>query len=118
MVYGYVNRLNGETDDFLRERKAEKIVYGENPKTDLLFLEKGDTIILYGLKSISRSLKEALQFAQFVFDNEIEVICADKEDEKYRDFIDTNTAMGRMIIGMWAAINRLDDEYYGNLQNS
>lgn len=118
MVYGYVNRLNGETEDFLRERNVDKIIYGENPKTDLSFLKKGDAIILCGLKSISTCLKEALRFAQFAFDNEIEVMCADEEDKKHRDFIDTNTAMGRMIIGMWAAINRLDDEYYGNLQNS
>lgn len=114
MIYGYVNRYKGETQDFLGNRDIDKIVYCDSENRDLSFLKAGDTIVVCKLKSISDNLKDALKFAQYVFDNEIEVKCADKTDEKYDDFIDTGTAMGRMIIGLWASINRLDDELYGN----
>lgn len=114
MIYGYVNRYKGETEEFLKNRDVEKIVYCDAPEFDLSFLEKGDTIVLCKLKSVSDNLKDALKFAQYVFDNEIEVRCADKTDEKYDDFIDTSKAMGRFIIGTWAIINRLDDELYRN----
>lgn len=114
MIYGYVNRYKGETEEFLKNRDVEKIVYCDTPEFDLSFLKKGDTVVLCKLKSVSDNLKDALKFAQYVFDNEIEVQCADKADEKYDDFIDTSKAMGRFIIGIWATINRLDDELYRN----
>ena len=112
MVYGYVNRFNGETEEFLTDRNVEKIIYCDCENHDLSFLEKGDTIILFELKSISNDLKQALEFTQYVFDNEIEVHCADKINEMYDDFIDTSKAMGKFIIGIWACLNRLDDELY------
>lgn len=113
MIYGYVNRYKGETEDFLKNRTVDEIVYCDVCEFDLSFLKTGDTIILYQLKSISNNLKDALKFAQYAFDNEIEVRCADKTDEKYDDFIDTSKAMGKLIIGLWATLNRLDDELYG-----
>lgn len=114
MVYGYVNRFKDETIDFLKNRNVDKVVYCDNKTIDMSFLKKGDKIILYELKSIINNLKDVLKFAQYVFDNEIEVNCADKKNEKYDDFIDTNTAMGRLLIDILAGINRLDNELYGN----
>lgn len=98
MIYGYVNRCKGETKDYLRDRDFDQIFYQDNADYDLSFLKHGDTIILCKLKSISDNLKDILVFAQYAFDNEIEVRCADKEDDKYIDFIDTSTAMGKLII--------------------
>lgn len=117
MIYGYVNRRKGETEDFLKNRKFDKVIYCDSENPDLSFLKSGDTIILFSLKSITSNLKEMLMFAQYVFDNEIEVNCADKNDEKYDDFIDTGKAVGRMTIGLWANINRFDDEYYRGIPN-
>lgn len=74
-------------------------------------------IILFSLKSITNNLKDMLKFAQFIFDNEIEVNCADKNDDCYDDFIDTNKAVGKMMIGPWANLNRFDDEYYREIPN-
>lgn len=114
MIYGYVNRNKGETEDFLKGREYDKIFYQDNADYDLAFLKSGDTIILCRLKSVSDNLKDILVFSQYVFDNEIEVRCIDKNDDKYVDFIDTSTAMGRLIVGFWSTLNRLDDEYYIN----
>lgn len=118
MVYGYVNRRKGETKDYLHGREFDEIFYQDGAEYDLSFLKQGDTIILCKLKSISDNLKDILVFAQYVFDNEIEVRCMDKNDDKYIDFIDTSTAIGKLIIGLWAGINRLDDEYYRNSENN
>lgn len=118
MIYGYVNRFKGETEDFLKGREFGKVFYQDGTDYDLSFLKSGDTIILCNLKSISDNLKDILVFAQYAFDNEIEVRCIDKNDDKYIDFIDTSTAMGKLIIGLWAGINRLDDEYYRNSENN
>lgn len=116
-IYGYVNRYKGETEDFLNNREFDEIIYCDNDIINLSFLESGDTIILFSLKSITKNLKEMLNFVQFVFDNEIEVHCADKKDDKYDDFIDTNKAIGKMMIGLWASLNRFDDEFYRNVPN-
>lgn len=118
MIYGYVNRHKGETEDFLNGREFDEIFYQDKTNYDLSFLKPGDTIILCRLKSISDNLKDILVFSQYTFDNEIEVLCIDKNDDKYIDFIDTSTAMGKLIIGLWAGINRLDDEYYRNSENN
>lgn len=118
MIYGYVNRRKGETRDYLQGRDFDEIFYQDSEDYDLSFLKHGDTIILCKLKSISDNLKDILVFAQYAFDNEIEVRCINKNDDKYIDFIDTSTAMGKLIIGFWAVINKLDDEYYRNLENN
>lgn len=117
MIYGYVNRHKGEVKDYLHGREFDEIFYQDGAEYDLSFLKQGDTIILCKLKSISDNLKDILVFAQYAFDNEIEVRCMDKNDDKYIDFIDTSTAMGKLIIGLWAGINKLDDEYYRNSEN-
>lgn len=118
MIYGYVNRRKGETEDFLKSKELDEVFYQDSENYDLSFLKRGDTIILYRLKSISDNLKDILVFAQYAFDNEIEVRCIDKNDEKYIDFIDTSTAMGKLIICFWSVLNRLDDEYYRNSENN
>lgn len=118
MVYGYVNRRKGETEDFLNGKEFDELFYQDGENYDLSFLKRGDTIILCRLKSISNNLKDILVFAQYAFYNEIEVRCIDKHDEKYIDFIDTSTAMGKLIIGFWSVLNRLDDEYYRNSENN
>lgn len=115
MIYGYVNRCKNETEDYLSGIEFDKIIYCDSEKINLSFLAKGDTIILFSLKSVTDNLKEMLEFAQFVFDNGIEVYCADREDSKCNDFIDTRKAIGKMMISVLASLNRFDDGFYGNI---
>lgn len=39
MIYGYVNRNKGETEDFIKDRKCNKIVYCDSENPDLHFLK-------------------------------------------------------------------------------
>lgn len=116
MVYGYVNQYKGETEEFLKNRNVDKIVYCDNKDCDLSFLKKGDKIIFLRLKSVSGSLKDALKFAQYVFDNQIDICFVYGSNTGCNDFLDTNTAIGKMIIDIWAALNKFDDEEFGDAE--
>lgn len=39
MIYGYVNRHKGETEDFLNGREFDEIFYQDKTKYDLSFFE-------------------------------------------------------------------------------
>ena len=98
MVYGYVNRYKGETDGFLRIRNVGKIIYCDSEDFDLSFLKKEIKFSFFRLRSISDTLKGALKFAQYVFDNQIDICFVYGSNTGCNDFLDTNTAIGKMII--------------------
>ncbi len=62
MVYGYVNRNKGETENFLNGIHVD----------------------------------------------EMHIMLAENQ------FVDTRKAFGKMVIGMWANLNKYDDECFGN----
>lgn len=115
MVYGYVNLQRGENENFLEDFNIDKIIRHRDGKFDFSFAQKGDTIIIYELKSVCKDVKELLELSQFVFENGIEICCFDHEGENANAFIDTNTAIGKMIINVLSALNEFDNKYFQNI---
>ena len=118
LIYGYINRVKGENESLLADRKYDKIIYCDCNSFDFSFLKSGDTVIIQKILSISNELKDFLNFCQYAFDNEINVVIIDKSDDKYMDSIDTNTAMGKLIVGIMASVNVLDEGLYRKTANN
>ena len=116
MVYGYVNLENGENESFLDEFKSsvDKIICHTGDGFDFSFAESGDTVVIYELKSVCEDLKGLLEFSQFIFQNQIEIRCIDSESKEGNAFIDTQTAIGKMIINILSALNEFDNKYFLN----
>lgn len=108
MIYGYVNRYKGETEDFLKEIEVDKIIHSSNVGYDFSFAEKDDLIVVYDFTSVCNNLKELLELSQFINETGIQIMLVSNP------FADTRKAFGRMVIGMWAELNKLDDECFGN----
>lgn len=114
MIYGYVNLQRGENENFLDGFDIDKIIRHRDGKFDFSFTQKGDTVIIYELKSVCKDVKKLLEFSQFVFENGIEICCFDHEGENGNAFIDTKTAIGKMIINVLSALNEFDNKYFQN----
>ena len=108
MIYGYVNCHKGETEDFLKNIEVDKIIYSDGVKRDFSFARKDDLIIVYDFTSVCENLKELLELAQFVNETDIQIMLISNP------FVDTRKAFGRMVVGMWSELNKLDDECFGN----
>lgn len=110
MVYGYVNRNKGETENFLNGIHVDEIIYSEKPGYDFSFADKEDLIIIRDFASVCGNLKELLEFSQFINETELRIMLAENQ------FVDTRKAFGKMVIGMWANLNKYDDECFGNAE--
>ena len=108
MVYGYVNRRNGETIDSLKGIEVDKIIYFDKYGFDFSFAEKDDLVVINSLTSVCDSLKGLLEFAQFIDETDIRILLSENKA------LDTRCALGKMLIGMWAYLNRFDDECFRN----
>lgn len=106
MIYGYVNRSKGETEDFLKGIDVDKIIFSNKTGCDFSFAEKDDLIVIYDFTSVCNSLKGLLELSQFINETEIQIMLVSNP------FADTRNAFGRMVIGMWAELNKLDDECF------
>lgn len=111
MVYGYVNRRNGETEKFLDGYCLDKIIFHDKSGFDFSFAEKGDTVIIREMKSVAVNLKEMLEFCQFIFETGIEICCKESESD-FGCFVNTKTAIGKMIVDILSGLNRFDDSYF------
>lgn len=111
MIYGYVNRHRGETEDFLDGYGFDKIIFHDKPSFDFSFAEKGDTVIMREMKSVAANLKEMLEFCQFIFETGIEICCKESESD-FGYFVNTKTAIGKMIVDILSGLNKFDDSYF------
>lgn len=111
MVYGYVNRRNGETEKFLDGYDLDKIIFHDKSGFDFSFAEKGDTVIMCEIKSVAANLKEMLEFCQFIFETGIEICCKENESD-FGYFVNTKTAIGKMIVDILSGLNRFGDSYF------
>lgn len=71
-------------------------------------------MIVYELKSICKTLKEFLEFSQFISQKQIDIYCIDNESDSGNAFIDTKTAIGKVIINILSALNDFDNNYFQN----
>lgn len=74
----------------------------------LKILRPGDTVVVYKLDRISRSLKHLLELSEFFDDNRINLI-------SIQENIDTSTAMGRFFFHSMGALNQLQRDLISDL---
>lgn len=110
-VYGYVNIFKGETTDFLNGSNFDEIIYHDKMGYDFSFADKGDTVIFREVKSVADNLKEMLEFCQFIFETGIDACCMD-DGEGFGNFINTKTAIGKMLVDILQGLNKFDDSYF------
>lgn len=111
MVYGYVNKKNGETEKYFDSIETDSIITNNSGECDLSFLSPGDTLIALSLKALTNNLKDMLSLAQFAYENNIKIkIFGSGED----NMLDSDTAIGQMMLSTLYGLNKFDDNYYRN----
>jgi len=111
MVYGYVNKKKGETEKCFDSIETDSIITNNSGECDLSFLSPGDTLIALSLKTLTNNLKDMLSLAQFAYENNIKIkIFGSGED----NMLDSDTAIGQMMLSTLYGLNKFDDNYYRN----
>lgn len=111
MVYGYVNKEKGETEKYFDSIETDSIIINSSGECDLSFLSPGDTLIALSLKTLTNSLKDMLSLAQFAYENNIKIkIFGSGED----NMLDSDAAIGQMMLSTLYGLNKFDDNYYRN----
>lgn len=96
--------INKEDCDKIFIDKASGTIEAR-PELDRLksILRKGDTLVIWKLDRLSRSLKHLMDWMDFLEDNSIEL-------KSTQDAIDTRTPMGKFIFHIFGALGQLEKD--------
>lgn len=111
MVYGYVNKNKGETEEYFDDIETDCIKVGKSGECDLSFLSPGDTLVIMSLKTLTNDLKDMLSLAHFAYKNDIKIKVFGAGEE---NMLDSDTTIGQMMLSILSGLNEFDNKYYGN----
>jgi DNA invertase Pin-like site-specific DNA recombinase len=117
MIIGYarVSTLDQNPDlqhDALQKAGCEKIYtdkasgsVADRPQLDKLksILRRGDTLVIWKLDRLSRSLKHLMEWIDFLDKEGVEL-------KSIQDAIDTSTSMGKFIFHVFGALGQLEKD--------
>lgn len=105
MVYGYVNRSNGDTESFLKDKDVDKIIYSSEPQVDLSFANKEDVVIFKEIPSVANNLQEFVDFARVSSEIGIDIEIGNSLKTKELD--------GKFLIDLFAIVSRYSEKFWG-----